>query len=123
MRYGRRAPGLYTAIGKIGVENVIQVILASVDLSQLAASERAFIRRLSPLFNILGVASDLALPCAVLRLFGSSVCEDVRIVAARILRHNRPKLPVEAWPTLIAQVLRTGDRTLAAKLARQAQQI
>ena len=76
------------------------------------------IYQLSPVFNILGVAGDIALPRAVQRLLGSSVCEDVRIVGAQILRHNRPKLPAETWPTLIAQVLRTGDRVLAAKLAR-----
>ena len=47
----------------------------------------------------------------------------MRIVAAQILRHNRPRLPAEAWPVLIAQVLHTGDRILAAKLARQARQL
>ena len=88
LRYGRRAPSLYTAIGKIGITNVIQVILAVADLRQLAATERSFIRQLSPVFNILGVAGDIALPRAVQRLFGSSVCEDVRIVGARILRHK-----------------------------------
>ena len=40
----------------------------------------------------------------------------MRIDAAQILRHNRPSLPAEAWPGLIAQVLHTGDRILAAKL-------
>ena len=48
IRYGQRAPALYKAIGKIGVSNVIQVVLASVTLQQLASAERAFIRQLSP---------------------------------------------------------------------------
>ena len=46
IRYGQRAPALYKAIGKIGVFNVIQVVLASVTLHQLASelplSERSF---------------------------------------------------------------------------------
>ena len=117
MRYGQRAPALYKAIGKVGIRNVIQVVLASTTLQQLASVERFFIRQLSPVFNTLGVFGDTALPRAVQRL------EDVRIVAAQVLRHNRPKLPAEAWPALIAQVLHTGDRVLAAKLARQARQI
>ena len=122
-RYGDRIPALYKAIAKIGRSNIIQVILADVTLQQLASAERAFIRQLSPVFNILGVPGDIALPRAVQRLFGSSICEDVRMVAAQLLRHNRPNLPVEAWPALIAQVLHTGDRILAAKLARQARQV
>ena len=122
-RYGQRAPALYKAISKIGMGYVIQVVLSSTTVQQLASTERTFIRQLSPVFNILGVSGDVALPRAVQRLLGSSVCEDVRIVASQLLRHNRPKLPAEAWPALIAQVLHTGDRLLAAKLARQARQL
>ena len=122
-RYGKRAPGLYKAIGKVGACNVIQVILAESARDRLAATECAFIRQLSPVFNVIGVSGDIALPRAVQRLFGSSICEDVRIVGAQILRHNRPKMPAQAWPVLIAQVRRTGDRELAAKLARQARQV
>ena len=70
MRYGRRAPGLYKAIAKIGASNVIQVILASPEQHRLAAVERSFIRQLSPVFNILGLPGDIALPRAVQRLFG-----------------------------------------------------
>ena len=47
-RYGQRAPALYKAIAKIGVCNVIQVVLASTTLHQLASAERAFIRQLRP---------------------------------------------------------------------------
>ena len=122
-RYGYRAPGLYKAIAKVGLSNVVQVILAAPAREKLAATECAFIRQLAPVFNVIGVSGHVALPRAVQRLCGSSLCEDVRIVAAQILRHNNPKLPAQAWPVLIAQVRQTGDRELAAKLARQARQL
>ena len=122
-RYGKRAPSLYTAIAKSGVENVIQVILAQTTRERLAATECAFIRLLSPVFNVQGVSGDIALPQAIQRLFVSSVCEDIRLVGAKILRHNCPHLPAQAWPVLIAGIRRTGDRELAAKVARQARQV
>ena len=77
--------------------------MADVTLQQLASAERAFIHQLSPVFTILGVPGDVALSRAVQRLFGSSFCEDVRMIAAQLLRHNHPKLPAEAWPALIAR--------------------
>ena len=63
------------------------------------------------------------LPRAIQRMFGASVCEDVRLVGAQLLRHNHPKLPAQAWPILIASIRRTGDRELASKVARQARQV
>ena len=122
-RYGRRIPSLYAAIAKAGPENIIQVILADPAHEKLASTELAFIRNLSPVFNVLGASGDGSLPQAVRRLFGASVCEDVRLVGAKILRHNNPRLPIYAWPSLIACIRRTGDRELAAKVARQARQL
>ena len=122
-RYGKRIPCMYAAIANIGISNVIQVILAETTQEQLAAIECAFIRRLSPVFNVRGVSGDVALPRAIQRLLGASVCEDVRLVGAKLLRHNRPKLPTQAWPALIVGIRRTGDRDLAAKVARQARQL
>ena len=77
-----------------GRGNVIQVILADVTLQQLASAERDFIHQLSPVFNILGIPSDVALPRAVQRLIGSSICEDVRIIAAQLLRRNHRIFPL-----------------------------
>ena len=122
-RYGRRTPSMYSAIAKIGASNVIQVILAEATQENLSATEYAFIRQLSPVFNVLGVSADVALPRAIQRLLGSSLCEDIRLVGAKLLRHNRPNIPAQAWPALIAGIRRTGDRDLAAKVARQARQV
>ena len=44
------------------------------------------------------------------------------MAASALLRHNKPRLPVQAWTTLVAQVLLTGDRKLAAQVARLARQ-
>ena len=122
-RYGKRALYLHKAMAKVGEANTIMVILARTTLTQLPSAERAYIKLLSPIFNVAGVSGDSGLPRAVERLLGSAGSEDVRMVASLLLRKNRPRLPVHAWPSLVALVLRTGDRELAAKLARQARQI
>jgi len=122
-RYGSRTPNLYRALAKAGMENVVMVILAEATQANVASVERAYIRHLSPVFNIVGTSGEEVLPLAVKRLLGSAASDDVRLVAAAVLRKNRPRLPVQAWPVLIAQVLRTGDRETAAKLARQARQV
>ena len=112
-----RAPDLYRAVGKVGIGNVIMVFIARTELSNLAHVERCCIRLLSPVFNVLGVSGEEALPAAVKRVLGSSMSEDARLVAAALLRKNRPRLPLHVWPLLVVQVLRTGDRELASKLA------
>ena len=58
-RYGCRAPGLYRAIGKVRISNVIQVILAEATAEKLAA-ECSFIRMMSPVFNVVGVSGHIA---------------------------------------------------------------
>ena len=89
-RYGMRAPDLYRAAGKVGIGNVIMVLLARAELPNLAHVERCYIRLLSPVFNVLGVAGEDALPAAVKRVLGSSMSEDIRLVASALLRKNRP---------------------------------
>ena len=122
-RYGQRAPDLYKALSKAGLGNIVMVILAATEQHALAHAERCFIRWLSPVYNVNGVVSGDGLPRAVVRLLGAAGSEDVRLVASKLLRKNRPRLPLHVWPVLVAQVLRTGDRELAAKLARQARQL
>jgi hypothetical protein len=122
-RYGHRAPDLYKALAKAGLGNIVMVIVAAVEQGALAHAERCYIRWLSPVFNVNGVVSGDSLPYAVVRLLGAAASEDVRLVASKLLRKNRPRLPLHVWPVLVAQVLRTGDRELAAKLARQARQL
>ena len=99
------------------------VILAATEQHALAHAERCFIRWLSPVYNVNGVVSSDGMPRAVVRLLGAAASEDVRLVASKLLRKNRPRLPLHVWPVLVAQVVRTGDRELAAKLARQARQL
>ena len=108
---------------KVGEGNTIMLILAKTTLEQLPSAERVYIKLLSPIFNVTAATGESGLPRAVERLLGSAGSEDVRMVASLLLRKNRPRLPVHAWPSLVALVLRTGDRELAAKLARQARQI
>ena len=122
-RHGRRAPDLYKALAKVGLWNTVMVILAVADQRILGHVERCFIRRLSPVYNVNGVVSEDGLPRAVKRLLGAAAFEDLRLVASALLRKNRPRLPLHIWTVLVAQVLQTGDRELAAKLARQARQI
>ena len=47
-RYGCRTPGLYRAVSKVGIENVVQVILAEATAEKLAATECTFIRSCLP---------------------------------------------------------------------------
>ena len=122
-RYGQRAPDLYKAVAKVGLGNAVMVILAQTERWELAHVERCYIRLLAPVYNVLGTAGEDALPAAVARVLGSSMSEDVRLVASALLRKNRPRLPLHVWPILVERVLRTGDRELAAKVARQARQM
>lgn len=122
-RYGHRCPEFYKAFAQAGLGNIVMVFLAVCEENTVRHLEKCYIRQLAPVFNVLGVHVEDALPGAVKRLLGSAASEDVRLVATALLRKNRPRLPVQAWPVLIAQVLRTGDRQLAAKLARQARQV
>ena len=123
-RFNGRTPDLYRAIAKVGIGNGVQVILAQVETAEeLKKAERAYIRHFSPVFNVVGVGGEQALPRAVMKVLGSSASDDVRVTGARVLRKNHPRLPAPAWVELIAQVLRTGDRDLGAKLARLARQV
>ena len=108
---------------KVGIGNAIVVRIARTESSNLAHGERCNIRLLSPVFTVLGASGEDALPVAVKRLLGSAMSEDVTLVVAAWLRKNRPPPPLQVWPLLVVQVLRTGDRGLASKLARQARQV
>ena len=113
-RYGSRAPDLYKAMTKVGEGNTIMVVFARTMLEQLPSAERTYIKLLSPIFNVAGVSGDSGLPRAVERLLGSAGFEDMCMVASLLLRKSRPHLPVHVWPSLVALVLRSGDRKLAA---------
>jgi len=122
-RYGQRAPELYRAVAKVGIGNAIMVLLAETEMHRLAHMEGCYIRLLSPVFNVFGTIGDDGLPGVLKRVLGSSMSEDIRLIGAALLRKNRPRLPFHVWPVLVAHVLRTGGRELAAKLARQARQV
>ena len=78
-----------------GIDNAIMVLIARTELSNLAHIERCYIQLLSPVFKVLGVSGEYARPAAVKRELGPSMSEDVRFVAAALLRKNRSSSDAE----------------------------
>ena len=112
----RRSP-LYGAMAAVDPANVIQIVLAVPSSQHLAAAERHFIRKLQPVFNIREMDDS------ILHLAKSLVAitvDDVVTFGNRLLRQARPHMTASKWACLIADVALTGDRVLAAKLARHA---
>ena len=72
---------------------MVMVILAEAEQWNF---ERVYIRNVSPIFNVIGVGGDDAIPRAVTRLLGSAASQDARMVASLLLHKNRPRLPVQA---------------------------
>jgi hypothetical protein len=107
----------------VGVEQVVMVILTSTTLTALASTELFFIQTLAPVFNVLGNPQRSFMSTSLLKLLSSSVCEDPCLLATQVLRRNRPRVPPTFWTELIRRVLVTGDRSLAAKVARQARML
>ena len=112
----RRSP-LYAAMASVDPANVIQVILAQPAACDLASAERYFIRKLHPVFNIREV-DDCVVHLA--KSLSAIAIDDVVTYGNRLLRQTRPRLTANQWASIIADVASTGDRLLAAKLARHA---
>ena len=97
--------------------NVIQVILAQPSATDLASAERFFIRKLQPVFNIREV-DESAIHLA--RSLSTLTVDEIVTFGNRLLRQARPRLTANQWACIIADVAMSGDRVLAAKLARHA---
>ena len=119
-RCASRCPALYSAMGSVSVENVIMLVLAARGRRLLPQAERYFIRKLQPVFSEREVQDA---PYNVLRTIAPTVAEDVVVQAARILRQTHPKLSALQWTSLISNVAASGERALAAKLARHARAV
>ena len=116
-RYGHCCPPLYSAMAAVGPENAVLVILSVVPRETLADRETHFTRILQPVFNVRPPTEDQGWN---LRALASSSVDDVLTLGARLLRRAHPRLKQNEWAALISAAALAGDRTLAAKLARQA---
>ena len=112
----RRSP-LYAAMAAVGPANVIQVIVAQPLANDLALAERFFIRKLQPVFNIKEV-DDCSVHLA--KSLSALTVDDVVSYGNRLLRQARPRLTANQWACIVADAASSGDRILAAKLARHA---
>ena len=57
-RYAQRRSALYAAMAAVGHENVIMVVVARTTAASLAQQERAFMKMLRPVFNIVAMDED-----------------------------------------------------------------
>ena len=97
--------------------NVIQVILAQPSACELASAEKYFIRKLQPVFNIRDVDDGIV---QLAKTLSPITIDDVVTYGNRLLRQTRPCLTANQWACVIAEAASSGDRALAAKLARHA---
>ena len=104
----------------VGYEHVIMVIVAKTTAASLAQQERAFMKRLRPVFNIVAVDEDPVLHGQAARILGATTCDDVLSMADKVLRQARPRLSASSWTALVVASAAAGDRTTAAKIARRA---
>lgn len=120
VRYNPRAPSMYVAYSKVGLGNVVMVILERVPAGGqwLAMRERHYIRLFSPVWNTVSVSES-----ASRGLWKNVLTEEPLMIAARLLRQANPKLPEAQWVHLIREVMNLGERELAMKLARVARRI
>ena len=116
-RYGSSRSLLYAAMAAVDPANVIQVILATPTKDGLRSAEKFFIRKFQPVFNIRDADCNVT---SLARSLSAVLCDDVITFGNRLLRQARPRLTPFQWSSLIADVASTGDRALAAKLARHA---
>ena len=116
-RYSSARSPLYAAMAAVGPANVIQVILAQPSAGNLAPAEKYFIRKLSPVFNIREVDDSIV---QLAKSLSPITIDDFVTYGNRLLRQSRPCLTASQWACVIAEAASSGDRALAAKLARHA---
>ena len=121
-RFVHNVPPLYKAMAAVGVQNVALIPICQVlDSQHLLSVERHLIRLPAPTFNVQGTLLERGpLPSHILSCWWS---EDLISVASRVLRQVHPRLSPPQWVSLITAVRASGDRVVAARLARHARRV
>ena len=119
-RYAGRCPQLYAAMAAVGAENVVMVIIGSTTPASLAQQERFYIKQFTPVFNVASVGDDPFLHQQAARVLGAATCDDILSLGDRVLRKAKPRMSASSWTALVVGSASAGDRTMAARLARQA---
>ena len=79
-----------------------------------------FIRQFAPVFNVVSVGDEPFLHQQAARVLSAATCDDIFSLGDRVLLKAKPRMSAVSWMALVVGAASAGDRTMAARLARQA---